>query len=813
MVDHPLASSRESLNDFGSRSISSSTDELRINGEDVGRQQERAEHNQAVFAERRNTLLDLIKHTRSILDELNGQNTPNPLVVHYPSAALKRLAGKQGTGRRLNEDGAHGVGKLADGLGTRAEDEELRVLQIDIKSYREPSVSGGSKVDPADSEFVSGLLATKVQEASQHLDKLFTRISDTRSKVLVTGDLNAGKSTFVNAVLRREVVPDDQQPCTALFAEVVDVEQNDGKEEVHGIRDPLQYKRGDRSTYDLLDFENLREIIEENEHNYELLKVYCKDGREKSHSLLHNGVVDITLIDSPGLNIDSMKTTALFATQEEIDVVIFVVNAENHFTLSGREFLTTAGKEKAYVFIVVNRFDSIRRKDRCRKDILEQIRQISPRTYEEADNLVHFVSAKQCLQNHLGVEATTAGTTDMMPAFTRLEECLRSFILEKRARSKLAPAKVYLSNLLRDVVSVARYNSQVATDSATKITKEIQDQTPAFDRMVKIKEQVLDGIDKTIDETGNLVQRHAKEDLADFLDNLEQYAEDVEWDGAFYVLQYARRLRNAIYRAASMRLGMCENFARDRSVACLRNIEGLAKTCMDEPPVIDLSVVAGQFDGGEDEAPQAVVDRSVAGGGAVAKVVPMEVTEVFDQTDKMEIAREYVPSVGLMVAGLVGYRRMIVSQAFGGRGVGAFGGAGGGSGVGKLAFAGLTVAGIGIFFYVLSDMKNNVERKVLTKMRAHLNDVNFVESNVSRIAKHTRRILRLAIWEFQNQFTKILTESREKREGQMRSVEKCQRDVAVFRGIEERAPGGLGRGAGGELEMSSRGGVGGAGHW
>ncbi|KAJ3051933.1 mitofusin [Rhizophlyctis rosea] len=731
-------------------SLSSSTDELRVKGEDVGKQQERAEHNQAVFAERRSRLLDLIRDTRSILDELNGQNPAHPRTVHYPASALKRLAAKHGL-RRLHDDGTDGV---------TGEEDELRVLQIDIKSYKD------SPTETTDNAFVSALLATKVQESTHHLDKLFTRISDTRSKVLVTGDLNAGKSTFVNAVLRREVVPDDQQPCTALFAEVVDVAQNDGREEVHGISDPTKYQRNDRSTYDLLDFSNLREIIEENEHNYELLKVYCKDGREKSHSLLHNGVVDITLIDSPGLNIDSMKTTALFATQEEIDVVIFVVNAENHFTLSGREFLTTAGKEKAYVFIVVNRFDQIRRKDRCRKDILEQIRQISPRTYEESSNLVHFVSAKQCLQNE---------NTDMMPAFIRLEECLRSFILEKRARSKLAPAKVYLHNLLSDVVAVARYNSHVAAENARKITKEINDSAPAFDRMVKIKEQVLDGIDKTIDETGNIVQRHAKEDLMEFLDNLEAYTEDVEWDGVFYVLQYARNLRNTVYRLASLRLGRCENFARDRSVACLKNIEGMAASCMDVPPVIDLSVVATAFEG---DAGTGVVER---GGGAVAKVVPMEVTEVFDQTDKMEIAKEYVPSLGLMCAGLVGYRRM-VSQSW--RAASSFGG---GSNAGKLAFAGLTIAGAGIFFYVLSDMKNNVERKILGKMRAHLTEVGFVENNVDRIAKNTRRILRLAIWEFQNQFTKILGESRNKRENQQRDVLKCERDGELFRGIERGA--------------------------
>ncbi|KAJ3296186.1 mitofusin [Borealophlyctis nickersoniae] len=729
---------------------------------DMDREAQRAEQNQALFAQRRDHLLGLINHTRAILDDLSGKGR-HSLVPHYPVTTLKKSVERASL--RRPEDG-----HITIPAGSA--EAELQVLQLDLKSYKEPTHASSSSLatsstEPAnDNRLFDQLLATKLQECGQHLEKLRTRISDTRSKVLVTGDLNAGKSTFVNAVLRREVVPDDQQPCTALFAEVVDVEQNDGVEEVHGISHPEGYDRTDPRTFTRLDFRHLREIIEENEDNFELLKIYCTDRREKSHSLLHNGVVDITLIDSPGLNIDSMKTTALFATQEEIDVVIFVVNAENHFTLSGREFLTTAGKEKAYVFIVVNRFDQIRRKDRCRKDILEQIRQISPRTYEEADNLVHFVSAKQCLHQE---------NTDMMPDFIRLEECLRSFILEKRARSKLAPAKVYLHNLLSDVVSVARFNSELGKETARRISKDMQDATPAYDRMLKIKEQVLDHIDKTIDGTGDDVQHRTEDELIHFIDNLEAYADDVEWSGAFYVLQYARDLRNTIYRSAAMHLNRCEDYARDRAVACVRNIENMAATCMDVPPSIDLGVVASAFEGDAGTTQS----RSAPGKG-VTKIVPMELTEFFDQADKAEIAKEYVPSLALMSAGLVGYRRM-VSQGW--RATNSMGM----SNAGKLAFAGLTIAGIGIFFYVLADMKNNVERKILSKMRAHLAEVGFVESNVDRIAKNTRRVLRLAIWDFQNQFAKILGENKAKRENQQQEITKAERDSEIFAEMEGKA--------------------------
>lgn len=227
-------------------------------------------------------------------------------------------------------------------------------------------------------EFPRLNLFKSIEESIDYCEKLKTRIQDKRSRVLVTGDVNAGKSTFVNTLLRRQVVPDDQEPCTCMFVEVIDSAQNNGIEQVHAVIDQ-DYDPADDKTFKILPLAHLLDQVQDEQSIYNVLKVYCKDKRQSS--ILHNGHIDISLIDSPGLNIDSMKTTSLFSKQQEIDVIVFVVNAENHFTLSGKEFLETATKEKAFVFIVVNRSDSIRRVERNQKEILEQIRTISPSTY------------------------------------------------------------------------------------------------------------------------------------------------------------------------------------------------------------------------------------------------------------------------------------------------------------------------------------------------------------------------------------------------------------------------------------------------
>ena len=153
-----------------------------------------------------------------------------------------------------------------------------------------------------------------------------------------------------------------------------------------------KYNIRDKSTYEISPLGALDELVQQN-NKYALLKIYIRDDKQNPEkSLLRNGTVDISLIDSPGLNIDSIQTTEVMARQEEIDLVIFVVNAENQLTLSAKEFIGLASHEKKLMFFVVNKFNRIRDKERCKKLILEQIKDLSPETYKRASEFVHFIS-------------------------------------------------------------------------------------------------------------------------------------------------------------------------------------------------------------------------------------------------------------------------------------------------------------------------------------------------------------------------------------------------------------------------------------
>ena len=326
---------------------------------------------------------------------------------------------------------------------------DAKVLKVDLRV----GASGHADLSTLERKSIASLIGSQIVKSLKHLDSLKERVEDTSSKVLVTGDLNAGKSTFCNALLRRRVLPEDQQPCTSLFCEVLDVSRNDNIEQVHAIKHNVKYDRDDKTTYQVFALQDLERLVDEAD-NYSSVKVYVTDARTDA-TLLRNGVVDIALIDAPGLNMDSLQTTAVFARQEQIDVVVFVVSAENHFTLSAKEFLWNAANEKAYLFIVVNRFDNIKDKERCRAQVLRQIAKLSPATYQDAADLVHFVSCQSIVDDP---------ESPHILDFERLESSLRTFVLEKRARSKLAPVKTYLRNVLDDVTIIATSNKDYADE-------------------------------------------------------------------------------------------------------------------------------------------------------------------------------------------------------------------------------------------------------------------------------------------------------------------------------------------------------------
>ncbi|KAI9745153.1 MAG: mitofusin [Claussenomyces sp. TS43310] len=692
---------------------------------------------------------------------------PRPGMLHTQSTAasdLSQPAPRPNLQRRaMTSIGDDSTAESSTAAETRATPEprlitpqiaqEFSILKLDLKLG---ALHQTELVHSLEKSSIASLLDGKISSSIKHLLSLRERIEDTSSKVLVTGDLNAGKSTFCNALLRRKILPEDQQPCTSIFCEVLDARENGGIEEVHAVHMNAIYNRNDESTFDVYSLKDLEGLVLEHER-YTQCKVFVKDIRTINESLLNNGVVDISIIDAPGLNLDTTKTTAVFARQEEIDVVVFVVSAANHFTLTAREFIWAAAAEKAYIFIVVNGYDQIKDQERCKKMILEQVAGLSPRTFKESSELVHFVSSNAipvapAPPGGPGGSSSASGGAggndpdfddddndsakgkgkgkqkEKIQDFEALEQSLRRFVLEKRARSKLAPAKTYLLNVLGDVHTLAMVNSEVAQAELDRVTKELRELEPVIEASKKAKAEVSDDIDRTIEDTCKDIYDMARSNLTNAIARAADEDLGVTYPGLINVFQYADDLKEAMLSQISAAVTACEEQARQRTVTGVSTIKQLGLLHLGNE-YTDLNFRSDvMFKRKRD---------------VLARQVEIE-TELWDFFDWSTILQRQEKVAGTGMA-------MTVVTVLGGRVVGGFGWVDGAlsaakvvgnNNLRKLVVPGIVAAAVAAAYYVLSQIPQSLPHSLSSKIAAQLASIDYVHANSTRISTSVRKVLR-----------------------------------------------------------------------
>ncbi|RDX49848.1 hypothetical protein OH76DRAFT_1403092 [Lentinus brumalis] len=705
-----------------------------------------------------------------------------------------------------------------DRLVSHAEAGDFHVFRLDLKlGAHGSSSSPAALVAQLEKSSIANLLDDRILNAVNHLDKLRLRVEDTSSKVLVTGDLNAGKSTFVNALLRREVMPVDQQPCTTAFCEVHDATENGGKEEVHVLKAGTTYSPNDETTFSRATLSDLDSIVSENEDESQVLKVYLADPRDPQASLLSNGIVDISLIDAPGLNRDNTHTTRVFARQEEIDVVVFVVSAENHFTLSAKEFLINASHEKAYLFIVVNKYEQIRDKAKCRRLVLEQIKQLSPRTYEDAEDLVHFVDSQQALHE------------DTAP-FTNLQSALRSFVLVKRSKSKLAPASTYLTKLLSDVDLLVGANAIVAETELERARDDLNRVRPVLEKMKNSREALEETLESVEENGASRTRTRTKELLTDAVERVGQGKLGVDspsvrlpsYPGLLGIWDYAREVRRALLASLDFAVKLSEDEARVVTTEAVSKISQLGDTHLPEgversrrvfmPEAMFSTRVDKKGNRHTKQGSRTVVAGGLYGLGiGLAQRPEMLETTFFDlfdvhhqfwvhfgegkgeESEDMAVSTLGYASVGLGALTMVGGKVVGARSLF--EGVVRLWDLFENESARKWAAPVLGAVTIGLATYLILELPSTIPKTVGRRIKASLakeaeekgEEGSFVGANASRVSRETRKVLRLASWDLRERFRAAMEERGREVHGAEETERRAKKALDWFHEVEQRA--------------------------
>jgi GTP-binding protein EngB required for normal cell division len=172
--------------------------------------------------------------------------------------------------------------------------------------------------------------------------ELERRVLERRFRVLVVGEAKRGKSTVVNALLGREVLPTGVVPLTAVATNLV----HGGTEQVVAT-----YLDGRTETLPLV---RLADLVTETGNPGNRLNL-AGVTVELSASLLAGG---LELVDTPGTgSVHEHNTAEAQAALERMDAAVFVVSADPPISATERAWLRQVRDRAVRVLCVLNKAD------------------------------------------------------------------------------------------------------------------------------------------------------------------------------------------------------------------------------------------------------------------------------------------------------------------------------------------------------------------------------------------------------------------------------------------------------------------------
>lgn len=159
----------------------------------------------------------------------------------------------------------------------------------------------------------------------ESIDNALKKLAEDSFDIAIIGEFNRGKSTLINALIGKDVLPMDVLPTTATLnrityniAPYVHVKFKDGREDDVDIENLKGYvtKLTDEAS-------EMAKSIDEVIVNYPIN--YCKN--------------NVDIIDTPGLNDESAMTEVTMSVLPKVDAALMVIMAQSPFSESERSFL------------------------------------------------------------------------------------------------------------------------------------------------------------------------------------------------------------------------------------------------------------------------------------------------------------------------------------------------------------------------------------------------------------------------------------------------------------------------------------------
>lgn len=350
-------------------------------------------------------------------------------------------------------------------------------------------------------------LAALAAEVAPELVPSATEVADRmaagRFHISVVGEFKRGKSTLVNALLGRELLPTGVLPLTAVPVEVahgpegVVVEHGDGRRQAIPIDELAVYATEERNPGNHRDVTRVRVTL--------------------PADLLASGAV---LVDTPGLGSTyAHSTEAANRAVDATDGAVVVLSADAPFSQQERVLLDALRPRSARTFFVVNRIDHLDAEGLAQVQgfVTATLRDILGR---EVD--VYSVSARQALRARNGAAPPDAG----FDAFAR---DLRRFIDHDLTDARAAVARRDLEGLADRIDAAVELEAAALELSAEELDERLARfaDEAARQRQAFAEDRLLLGhaVDAIASELGRQLKTVAAQELPEAATRLAEVAD------------------------------------------------------------------------------------------------------------------------------------------------------------------------------------------------------------------------------------------------------------------------------------------------
>lgn len=293
-------------------------------------------------------------------------------------------------------------------------------------------------------DFVAGVIRRSElpphvsQELLQRIERIRGRCNDPNLYMAVIGEFSSGKSTFINALLRDDLLKTDALVTTAAATRL---QHGDSLEAKVVFKKPRRHEL--KLDQDSKKF-TVDEIPELNARNIrEFIQAVTSQGavapRVSDVTITHPALFlsdSTVIIDTPGMNATHQEHVAITAqvVEHEADAAIVMVPAIFPLSRTLIDFL--AGRLQPCLHrcvFVVTRMDQIREKERA--GLLHNIRQRLEVELGVKLSAVHACSAQAVIDSLTGGPLASNGVGVWRDRFAELEQAITSRLLRERTLS------------------------------------------------------------------------------------------------------------------------------------------------------------------------------------------------------------------------------------------------------------------------------------------------------------------------------------------------------------------------------------------